>query len=279
MKSCHRPGAMASPSPRSEWRGARWVNFRERLAPLKTPSRSSGPKAPLHAIERLANFEDRYATRISVNKSATGKGELSPQELRERSIKRYQTLIELGETVERLTGLGGVYKRQSDDKTLKVTERKRLLREARKAYERAHQLALERNRRVDPFPTGNWLALRYLLREKIDPADVQALRDATKEIARHGQEIWALIGVPDALLLEALIAGALDKRADEVKEEYKRALGPSTHTANTLDSITAQISFMERTIATLRPRGSALTLKALEEVRTFIGEAASGPTN
>ena len=122
-------------------------------------------EAPLRAIERLANFEDRYARKLSSSTAAVGGEGLSPYELRERSIKRYQALIELGETVERLTGLGGVYKRQSYDKTSGNRYRKRLLREARKAYERAHLLALERNRRVDPFPTGNWLALRYLLGE------------------------------------------------------------------------------------------------------------------
>ncbi|MEA3213732.1 MAG: hypothetical protein QOE70_6789 [Chthoniobacter sp.] len=247
--------------------------FRRAIGAYQEAIKINRTEAPLHAIERLANLEDRYATKISLGEAAAGEEESSPQELWKRSIGRYQALIALGETVERLTGLGAVYKRQSDTGTLTILERKKLLRAARDAYGRAHQRALKTTGQIDPYPAENWLALRYLLGEKIDPADVQALREAAAGLAKHGQEIWSLMAEPDALLVEALINGDLDKRLKDLKTAYQRVLDLGIHTAGNLDSMTAQLSFMERTIAALG-RAPAPIRSSLGELKTFLTEAA-----
>lgn len=247
--------------------------FRRAITAFEKAIAVDRTEAPLHAIERLANLEDRYATKLSRTKTALEEGGLSPQELRERSISRYQALVALSETVERLTGLGGVYKRQSDTESVTNTDRKNLLKSALDAYARAQNLARERTGRIDPFPTGNWLTLRYLLRDEIDPADVKALRDAAGSVAKHGQDIWSLIAEPDTLLLEALINGDLDQRLQGVKTAYKHVLDLGTHTASDIDSITGQLSFLERTVTALRRAPAGIT-NALREVKTFIVEAA-----
>ena len=108
-------------------------------------------EAPVRALEQLANLESRYAEHL------WREGSPDPMPHLSRAETRLKNLIALAPTAERLSMLGGLYKRKAMIVTTAV-ERGQALNDMASTYLQAYQHALT-TRQPDPwYPLVNRLA-------------------------------------------------------------------------------------------------------------------------
>jgi tetratricopeptide (TPR) repeat protein len=129
--------------------------FREAVAYCERALTAEQALFDLRLVEQLANLKVRWACQL--HNAGDDKGAV--EQLSE-GIERLDTLLRLGETVERLSLMASAHKRRA-----LINRRARLssLRQMGEYYRRAHELQVERFQYVDPYPLLNWLASALIL--------------------------------------------------------------------------------------------------------------------
>lgn len=211
-------------------------------------------EAPIWAIERLANTLDRYATSLMIDM----KNNADAASIRERAaeqtgkaIKYLEWLLGLSKTSERLSLLGGAYKRKA--RTDDATRADSLCKSA-EYYRRAHEMG-----RSGLYPTLNYLTMAYLAEPEKKQELLSLMREAqsaaAKTAAENPADRWARVFVPDAAVVEALISGGeIDSEA--LIEKYNRAI-KGEGDARYLASIRGQIEMIAE-LEPVRKKAAAL---------------------
>lgn len=264
--------------------GEAWIALQawpEAIAALEEAVSRESTKAPIRAIEQLANAEDRYAAKLIKNPALAAAAAMKPAELRQRAVQRLQNLLKLGETSERYSLLGGFYKRHAQISE-SDTERRASFPKASQHYKSAHELALKRTGSIDPYPAGNWLNFAALLQEEpIDSALLGQIELAARERAKDAKDFWHRIGPADTLLATHLIQGTLAASIDTVKAAYQSVLQIAAG-GGKLDSVAAHFEFLIDSFKFLHPKDTE-TLGALEKLRSLLpgslSESAAKPAH
>lgn len=213
---------------------------------------SGDPSATtLKDVEQLANLMSRAAVAAWQRGNASRQGgdakiPRDPMAEIEASLGYVDWLLESGETTERLSLVGSVYKRKAwiGEKSEDVTAALRLM---RKAYEKGYTVAADQ---PDPYPQLDWLFAVVVERWRVPDAPAEP---SAGKIRRRLKEIRSLLdtrlerreGFGDAAmrvdcdLLDALVRGALANQADKLAAKYTEArkLASRREFASVLDQI------------------------------------------
>jgi tetratricopeptide (TPR) repeat protein len=236
----------------------------------------------LRSVEQLANFEVRHAR--DVGKSAdTAEKARSRTEI-DKAIKRIEKLLEVSETGERLSLLGGAYKRRAEMEEAR-DQAEDLVRLAADQYKKGYLRYLER-KRFDPYPVLNWLGAELVLRNPVTDIEtlLQRCEAAASERFQTNQTFFEAVNGPDAALLRALASGDLGKADKEAQREidrlvhtYIEVIRRAHPSGREIDSAISQMELTENLINKLWPENAQTrsTVAALARIRTAI--AGTGP--
>lgn len=260
--------------------GAAWAAlgyFDKAIESYRAAAREEKAEAPLNTIEQLANLLVRYADKLREQQSATGQTGVTatdaaahnPGSLIDEAVKQLQWLLNLGDSTERLSLMGGCYKRKAVAAQA-APERRKWLKEAKQYYGRAHRFYQEKLGVVNPYPTLNWLTYRFLLGESLDGE--RALIDECKEAARKADEkepsFWNRVTEPDAELLLHLALGDLEEYQGAITTLYQKAFRIGA-TQKQLSSVVQHFDFLHEMLASVGKKSAATkkNLDALEKLR------------
>jgi hypothetical protein len=234
-------------------------------------------KASIEAVQRLANFECRYAEKLwkqaEANKAQAGKTktagrrktsgagerEFTPAELVGDAEKRLDWLLELDRTPERLALKGRVYKTRA---LLAASGKERLahIKAAKNWYKESYDESARRNKAPKLYPTVNLIACGFLSGEK---SGLENLLNDCEQMARRerekGDDFWARVATPDVALLRHLVKGDLAQRQKSVLKSYREAFATGP-TMNEADSVLTQMDLL---IAMLESDGASPKGKSL----------------
>ena len=233
--------------------------------------------ASLSTIEQLANLQDRYASRLHAERQAQAPTVATispsqtyqdPDKLIKEATEWLEWLSKLGDTTERLSLLGSLYKRLALATT--GQERLNMLKKAKRYYGKAHEDAIKETNVLDPYPTLNWITIRFLLSDKKRDELLGLVNEAKKvtmEKVQREPTFWNCIGKPDSTLLCHLVRGDLASHEQEVAELYRTAIA-SGPTEREVSSVRDHLNFL---IGMLDAPEQAATVKALEKIKTVLG--------
>ena len=229
--------------------------------------------APFRAAEQWANFEDRLIASQLEGKAVTKEimGRWQAVE------KRIAQLIEISGTRERWSLLAACEKRRAG--FVEGKARAALLVSSVAHYEKAYRLSVAANS-PDPYPGLNWLTHLYLsstakssrrtLKVELDRllAATRARIETDPDI-----EIWRLLSVADASLLQHLVKGDLHEAANvrEVKAAYASIFAAGA-TLREVGSAARQIDFIAEALGHKKSGGAKQkkVIAALQEIRASI---------
>ena len=216
-------------------------------------------QASLKVAEQLANFEVRW-----------GKESQQPS-LIERGIDRLRKLVALAESGERLALLGSAYKRLAQLR--KGKDRQAALEECAAWYERSARHKLARGA-VDPYPVLNWLTLEAVLQRAPQDAAAWLARARAAAVERFAvsRSFWDAVSLPDAALLEHLLADSLDAAAcGELVRQYLTVFAETHASEKERDSVLRQIAFIEEMTLERTSESAARALPVLRQLRGAAG--------
>ena len=205
-------------------------DFEPAIAAYQEAIRQEKASAPVKAIEQLANVMDRFAASRFQDDPGGAREHWDESERRLASLNDL-----LGKSKERLSLLGGIYKRRAGQDAAKRAE---FQQKAVEYYTEAYEYSRDELKAPDPYPGLNaialaWLASREVAFEEECIAEAKSRRDAA--------DFWDRIYHPDALLLELLRRGRGSE--EEVVGAYKTAL---QHAApNEKGSATGQLEYLK----------------------------------
>ena len=235
------------------------VNYYERVLVAEPAS------ATVEDVEQLANLISRVA--------ASQKPSPKSLKVMKRSTELLQNLAALGETVERLSLLGGTAKRHAQRAS--GPARKQALNEMMKAYEEGYKLAVKNERSNAWYPLSNVVAGKLAMSwlpgaSKKEAAgigdDMKALRNYVNTMPGTS-DFFALALPADVMLLEAAVSGQLSAAERKAIESAYREAGDRAGTPREVASATGQIEFL-RDIAKSSSRAPIKRLaESLEELR------------
>jgi tetratricopeptide (TPR) repeat protein len=238
-------------------------------------------ETPLSVIERLATALVHLADDLraqqskGVPKGATAAG---PTQLVNEAIDYLEALLKLGgATAERLSLLGGAYKRKAASAGT-AKEALEWLKQAKDWYAKAHTFSKEKTGTVNPYPALNWLTSRFLLGEVLG-SDVAVINDsveAAKKAEQSEPSFWNKVTEADAELLRHLLGGDVDQHLDDVVKCYQAAFG--THvTRRQLAAVFNHFDFLTQMLSTIEPKKSDTdkNIDALKELRAKIENGAN----
>jgi CHAT domain len=242
----------------------RFGDFESAIGLYRTAVLHAGAQAPIQAVQKLANHLDRHAKQL-MKDAAVAKDEAQREELRQKAeaqtkeaIARLEWLMQLSETPERWSLLGGAYRRIA-----LFRDRGKNLEQSRDCYGNAHRLALKLTREIDPYPANNWMSVRFLFGEAPAAleADLEATMKASEEQARSRTDFWAQIGYPDSLLGGAMIRGALKQEKDNILKAYGAVLRDANNQSQ-IESVRGGVSDMRDLI---QDDGASQVLTEIEQ--------------
>jgi tetratricopeptide (TPR) repeat protein len=185
-------------------------------------------ETPMSLIERLAtalihNADDVLAQQA--DDPSTSEKKADPIALIDEASSYLEPLLKLTVTPERLSLLGGVYKRKAS--VAKTAEDVRTwLERAKNSYAKAHELSKVKTGKVNPYPALNFVTVRFLLGDKEDiGADIIEESVATARTSEKMEpSLWNRVTEADAELLRHLVAGDLPEHVDNVLNLYRGVL-------------------------------------------------------
>jgi hypothetical protein len=216
--------------------GTAWAelgDFDRAVASYREAVREGGAQAPLSAVEQLANLELRYAARLREERAEGGAPAAGPDpdELIREAATWLEWLLRLGETTERLSMLGSLYKHLAlaaavEQQTEKLEE---MLQKARDYYGQAHRATLQKTNTLNPYPALNWVAYRFLLGDRKKKELLELIADCQKAAVKKRPpepSFWDRVTEPCAELLRRLVSGALPgHQASVLKQKFFNTKG------------------------------------------------------
>jgi CHAT domain-containing protein len=233
-------------------------------------------EASLNTLEQLANMLGRYADELRLQQRSEeelGEDAPRPNAFLDEAFQRLKWLLELGETAERLSLMGGYYKRMASA-TQETSERIEHLRSAGEYYGKAHELHKKRRGVVYPYPALNWLTYRFLLGEPLNDEDSNLIEEC-KAVAqtedRKEASFWNRVTESDAELLLHLTKGDLEENLERITDLYRRAIQTGA-TQRELSSVIQHFDFLREMLSSVGKKSAATkkNLDALEKLRATL---------
>jgi tetratricopeptide (TPR) repeat protein len=218
----------------------------------------------LKAVEQLANFEARH-----------GAKEGSVEQLYE-AIYLLQGLNEFSETAERLSLIGGAYKRI----TQLVTEPAEVLGALEQSagyYRLAHERNVARGF-FDPYPALNWLTGSALLGQPVPQVDALLSRCDAEAIERYARthDPFDAVASVDVEIVRALFSGSLAVEAGSLAERYQETFARTVASAREIDSVLSQLNWMDHMLAKLEQAKSGERRSGVRAALAVIRTQLSG---
>jgi tetratricopeptide (TPR) repeat protein/pimeloyl-ACP methyl ester carboxylesterase len=240
--------------------------------------RQEKAKAPISAIEQLANLLSRYALILREQEhepeaaARTDAGMQNVPDLINRAEYLLELILKLSKTSEQLSISGGHYKHlaaASDGE-----ERKGMLKKAIDAYAQARKEDAK-NKRPDFYPTLNWIACRFLLGSPLKKKETLEMVARAKKAAERAEEsmpsLWNRVAGADAELLSHLIKKDLPAHKEKVKEMYRKVFLTGAKPKD-ISSVKGQITIFIRILnSASEKKDIAETVHALREINEVIG--------
>jgi hypothetical protein len=262
------------------------------LAALESDESESA--TTLRAVEQLANFEVRLARDVAKKARDQVEKDRSRAEI-DKAINRIEKLLQVSKTGERLSLLGGAYKRKAEIEE-GHDQAAHWVRLAADQYRKAHLHYLDR-KRFDPYPVLNWLGAELVLRKAasaqpegaLTASDIETLLQrceaAAGERFQANPTFFEAVNGPDAVLLRALATGALEettgaaREIDRLAHAYLEVIRRTQSSAREIDSTLSQMELTENLIKKIWPENAATraTVAALRRIGAAI--AGNGPGN
>jgi hypothetical protein len=202
-------------------------------------------KAPLRAAEQIANLIDRQNGGAGDAATWTPLENAAGENKKQLDDAWLDWVRQLGETPERAALRGGKLKRRAKSATSE--ERQQLLSDAAKAYHDAVELQRRRTGSAPYYQALNAVALAWATgsedRAALNELIKESRRSAEEERSREGERLWNVIADCEADLLEALLSGELNQKAEEIKATFKKKLA-TLGTPTEQDSAMAQVKFL-----------------------------------
>lgn len=180
----------------------------------------------IKAIEQSANLRCRWAASL-VRKGASRKQRAEAVKIVSSAVSDLETLIKIGKTKERFALLGGARKRQA--LVMTGSQRIHAVKQMLEGYQAAHELAIDRDGRLDHHPTLQWLTARVLLGlhdHKEGLEDVESWLDRVERaiLESEGADVsfWGAVAQIDCDLARCLFQGGLDR--DDATDLARRYL-------------------------------------------------------
>jgi len=250
------------------------------------------------AVEQLANFEARIANEkvveaqrlATTDPEAAQRSRVEAQEFHDSAVKRLEHLLAVAPTAERYSLLGGTYRRRAMAVKKDAEKTRDALEKATQNYRQAHVLN-DGRRRLDPYPTLNWLTWATVLRQHIRGADELLARcEATAgERFMADRKFYTAVGMADARLTRVLLqkrlnqkGPAADRELDELHEKYRQVFEQSGPTESEIQSSSGQIDAIADLLEALKTEDRAtetdMVVANLKRLRTMIaGETPATP--
>lgn len=264
--------------------GRAWGTLNEKrkaISAYREALRKSDAKAPLKAIEQLANLECRLAEenykkgkkpRVKTGAKTGPKASEDPMALLNLAQQRLELLLQMEkDNSERLGLFARIYKA----KVLLAATAEEQVEMLQKAAEH-YRLAYDKSGKKDPWTRTNWLLCEVLSGEGRPRKIGDALTDLRKDVRQRLAELsepsfWDRVYVPDADLLGHLWLGNLEKEKDGLIAAYHGVLG-SRPTLLQVDSVRGQMDFIAHVLkqkSKKSPEDEA-NIAALEEIMKSI---------
>jgi hypothetical protein len=222
----------------------------------------------VRTLEQLVNFRARYAEALHSSGATSPK----PADLIREAEKLSNLLLQLGETAERWSIRGSLYKRAAVV-TSGAAARRRSLERMEEAYRKGLEIARGRESRDVSYPLLNWYASQIALGWTQAPAkEVKAQIDAAAAELRTRADsldddectFWDLSLKANVRLLDALHDGSLAKQQDAVFAAYEKAMRRGVSRREEL-SVLENLRFFETIAGGIAKQ--AATGKLLSEMR------------
>ncbi len=204
--------------------GSAWAKlgvFERAIAAYREAITAEQATAPIVAVEQLANLLVRYAEQ---RRAAEDEGP-DPNDLVGEAGSLFDWLLKLGETPERLSFVGGRYKRLAH--VADGRARRAMLERARDLYGKAHANAVAKGGAPEPYATLDWIACRVLLRDANREELLGLLDQCERQAARNERRTPSFrnrIVAPDAALLRHILDEDLATNRERVVRLYRRAV-------------------------------------------------------
>jgi tetratricopeptide (TPR) repeat protein len=179
------------------------------------------------AYEQLANLEMREAIRLwREHRERRPESKRLPRlvsELRSKAGEDIKRFAPLDKTPERLELQAGHTRRLAllESAEDRIAES---IRAAADLYREAHE-SNEKKRKLDPYPTLNWLALASLLKYDLPGDEEQLIERCRKTAAGMSSPYWGRIAEGNSALVLALVQDEVPDRVDLIREAFRPAFG------------------------------------------------------
>ncbi|HWO68335.1 MAG TPA: CHAT domain-containing protein, partial [Umezawaea sp.] len=243
------------------------ARYREAVDCYEEVRREWDAGGSVKSLEQLVNVQAKWAVERGLRPDEPGP---EAADLLAEAEQSANLLIQLGETPERYSLLGGVARRRAqcvpldrqDDLTAALVA-------GRDAYGRAVELHGERTGGIDFYPALNevvlaWLVAKRCPRHPLDETRARRLIDGSREAAAGAKraDFWAQVTEPDAALAEALIGGTLPDRVETIARAYAKAFARSSRRDRA--TVGEHIDILVRAL----PAECGRDVDALRELRT-----------
>lgn len=262
-------------------------DFDEAIAYYRQAVAKEDAKISLKAVEKLANFECRYAEKLWLaehgeNAARKGKkkpaaGQFSPTELLAAAERKISWLLELNEenlSPERLALKGRIYKTKAILAGKDKTARQKYLREAKDYYEKGFQQNRQQNKSPKTYQLANLIACRFLLDERRGLEDMlKQYKEMASAESKQSDDFWAMVALPDFTLLQHLVKGDLTQpqRQSSLLKSYQKAFATGPKLSE-VDSVLTQMDFLAAMLNETNTKAKAEVATAIQTLRDELGK-------
>ncbi|HKR85392.1 MAG TPA: CHAT domain-containing protein, partial [Terriglobales bacterium] len=199
--------------------------------------------ARLDAVEHLANCLDRLAKKLYDTDPAGAK---QLWDNAEQFLTGLNAAI--GESHERLSLLGGLWKRRGEALAgpEMAQQRTQAFQKSRDYYRDAYKRLKEQNNEISPYSGVNWLAMAHVSEGPLDPNWKTVARECldAAQLLKDQPLFWDRTALPDTLLVKYLNEGTLHDHVDELAQVYNSVF--TFGTPIQIDSVLSQIQFIQK---------------------------------
>ena len=208
-------------------------HFEEAVKHYEIALRASKADYTLSTIEQLSNLQARWAVQQYQSASKSGDADAAATRARKligTALHRLEHLLALSPTSERLSLVGGAWKRAAIVLSSRA-DQVAALKQMEDHYRRSHERAIEETGKPNCYAITNWITARALTANaasmKALRADVATWMPAAERAARAEDDtdpsFWSGAAPADCLLARSLAHSNVAEYAQEIAESYLRA--------------------------------------------------------